>query len=241
MAEHVHRTLIGRAARGRSIVCPELTGQNRFGQPLSQGHRHAHILPLDLDDDRRLDHILIWAPMGLGPTARQAVRSLRHLAIGWPAASLGVTVVGCGDLNRPQAAGGTFQRAARWLTFAPRSFSACRLAAPGVPDWISATPFVPPRHIKKSARNSLKGQIQAELASRGLPAAQSIDVLPHRSADLADFVRVRCQGRKRPPADVGYAVRLRFHRPLAGPIVLGYGCHFGLGLFQAGSSPCRHE
>ncbi|MCH8036006.1 MAG: GNAT family N-acetyltransferase [Proteobacteria bacterium] len=31
--------------------------------------------------------------------------------------------------------------------------------------WVSFTPFVPPRHLKRSGKNALAGQIEAELAS----------------------------------------------------------------------------
>ena len=44
------------------------------------------------------------------------------------------------------------------------------------------------------------------------------------------YVRVRRRG-PRPPADIGFAVRLEFATPLSGPIAIGYGSHFGLGLF----------
>jgi hypothetical protein len=36
-----------------------------------------------------------------------------------------------------------------------------------------------------------------------------------------------------PPVDCGFALRLRFAEPVRGPLCLGYGSHFGLGLFQA--------
>jgi CRISPR-associated protein Csb2 len=42
--------------------------------------------------------------------------------------------------------------------------------------WHSALPFVPPRHLKPRGAASLEGQVQAELASRGLPAAECIEV-----------------------------------------------------------------
>ena len=31
---------------------------------------------------------------------------------------------------------------------------------------------------------------------------------------------------------VGFAIRLEFDEPIYGPIALGYGSHFGLGLFE---------
>ncbi len=58
--------------------------------------------------------------------------------------------------------------------------------------WSSATPFVPPRHLKPRGANSLEGQIRAELESRGLPVPASIEVEIERGdqrgyAELSDF------------------------------------------------------
>jgi CRISPR-associated protein Csb2 len=37
--------------------------------------------------------------------------------------------------------------------------------------------------------------------------------------------------------DVGYALWLHFVAPVSGPLTLGYGSHFGLGLFAASLQP----
>ena len=101
--------------------------------------------------------------------------------------------------------------------------------------WISVTPFVPPRFLKCRGANTLLGQINAELASRNLPSVEAIEELPRNSETLSlrHFVRRRQRGGTPPPVDVGYSLRLRFAEPITGPVTLGYGSHFGLGLFQA--------
>jgi len=102
----------------------------------------------------------------------------------------------------------------------------------GAASWITTTPFVPPRHLKKNGRSSLIGQVDAELRVRGFPLAQ-VSKLDWTGETLAlrHFVHRRWRG-PQPPIDIGFAVRLRFERPVAGPICLGYGSHFGLGRFQ---------
>jgi CRISPR-associated protein Csb2 len=42
--------------------------------------------------------------------------------------------------------------------------------------WRSVSPFVPPRHLKPRGPSSLEGQVQAELASRRLPAAARVEM-----------------------------------------------------------------
>lgn len=231
LAETVHRALVKRAARGRRVDCPELTGHDRFGQPLTSGHLHAHICPLDLDRDTRLDHVLVWAHMGLGSTARRGLFSLRRI---WHAASGRQFSVAPVAVRLAPAECTT----AVLRTFSAATEDAHRLLRSLVPSgrgtavWSSLTPFVAPRYEKPRGPNSLVGQVQAELASRRLPPARSVAILPARSKRLQPLVRARSCGR-RPPVQRGYALRIELERPVVGPLALGYAAHFGLGLFAA--------
>jgi CRISPR-associated protein Csb2 len=40
-----------------------------------------------------------------------------------------------------------------------------------------------------------------------------------------------------PPRELAFAVDIEFATPVSGPIALGYGSHFGLGLFAAAGDP----
>jgi len=222
-AELIHRSLVSVAGRGQPVDCQELTGRDGTGRPLV-GHRHAHVLPLDLDGDGRLDHVLIWAEMGLGPVAQEAVRSLRRTWTKGGSGPIQLALAGQGELHdlRSLPAG-----------LAP---GVARVLGPshGAREWTSATPFVAPRYPKPRGANSIEGQVVAELMSRGLPAA-TVAVLPWDDANrhFRHAVRVRRHPAKRPPVDACVAVRLVFDTPVSGPIALGYGAHFGLGLFAA--------
>lgn len=226
-ADLLHRALVARADHGSGEPCPELTGKDAAGNPL-EGHRHAHLLPLDLDGDGHLDHILIFASMGLGAVAQHAVRTLKRTWTKGGIGELRLALAGQGDLDR--------------LRGLPRPLSdgANALLGPpgGAQTWTSFSPFVPPRHLKPRGRNTLAGQIAAELACRGLPSA-STEVLPwdEETRPMRHAVRNRRHPARRPPIDAGFAVRLVFERPIVGPIALGYGCHFGLGLFLASDAP----
>jgi CRISPR-associated protein Csb2 len=223
-AEHLHRQLVA-GLHGRH--CKVLTGCDERRQPLREPHRHAHILPVDLDGDGHLDHILVWAPMGLDEAAQTAVRRLRQT----------FTKGGVGPL-RLAVAGSA--RGVSVLLRLPREWGDGLRRHIGASDqWISVTPFVPPRHIKRRGTNTLEGQVLAELASRGLPHPVAIEILdPHRS-DLARRQRHIVRSRRfgpPPPIDHGFTLKLRFDRDVQGPICLGYGCHYGLGLFAASAA-----
>jgi CRISPR-associated protein Csb2 len=222
-AELLHRALIARLAADGAKHCTELTGRDPSGRPAT-GHRHAYILPVDLDADGRLDHIVICAAMGLGDAAQRAVRGLDRT---W-------TKGGVGELRLAVAA----QRDLSVLRALPAPFDAGAAALLGPPGgarrWTGVTPFVPPRHLKPRGAHTLEGQVNAELSSRGLPAAR-VSVLPWDDATraLRHAVRVRRSPASPPPVDLGMALELRFDDPVEGPIALGYASHFGLGLFFA--------
>lgn len=214
-AELLHRALVGIAGGREQIDCPALTGKDAEGQPLS-GHRHLHILPLNLEANEpgRLDHFLLWAPMGIDALAQHAILTLRRTWTKGGDKPLFVTVAGMGRLADLAPVVGAH------LLGESRS-------------WISRTPFVAPRFIKRSGSNTLAGQVRAELASRNLPEAQ-VKVLDREqcvAAHFHRFVRVRRDPTKAPPQNHFIGLRLTFPRSVSGPLALGYAAHFGLGLF----------
>jgi CRISPR-associated protein Csb2 len=224
-AELIHTSLIAQL-REDAKNCPELTGTDGARKPLT-GHRHLHVLPVDLDDDGHIDHVILHAPMGLGPRAQHAVRSLKRTWTKGGVGELRVALAGEGgldDLRRlPDALGLGVERVLG--------------SREGSRVWRSATPFVAPRYPKQRGANTLEGQILAELASRGLPAAR-VEFLPwdDETRHLRHAVRARRKSRRPPPVDAGYALRLSFDEPIQGPLSLGYAAHFGLGLFVAVSA-----
>jgi len=104
--------------------------------------------------------------------------------------------------------------------------------------WESITPFVPTRHpkvVRGVDVDSIGDQLRR--GCEQLLGAVPVEVSPTRNrAEWARFRRRRLQegGRRGPDWAVG--ARLVFEQPVSGPIALGYGAHFGLGLFTAVSN-----
>ncbi|MBL8481190.1 MAG: type I-U CRISPR-associated protein Cas5/Cas6 [Rhodocyclaceae bacterium] len=217
-AERAHRQIVHALA---GTNCPALTGNDAEHRPLTGPHGHAHLLPLDLDDDGHLDHLLIWAPMGLDAGAQAAVRTLRQTYAKGGAGPIKLALAAAGGLQQLRGLQGPWGGRIAAMLQPARS-------------WISRTPFVPPRHLKERGVNTLEGQIQAELASRGYPAAARVALLHPGANDharnLRHFVRRRANG-PQPPVDCGFALTLEFSLPIQGPLCLGYASHFGLGQF----------
>lgn len=220
-AELLHRALVKRVGDGEQVDCPELTGRDADHRRL-EGHRHAHVLPLDLDRDGRLDHAVIYAPMGLGHAAQAAIRGLRRTWTKGGVGELQLAVAGSGALEDLRALAPPFGN----------TIAAFLGPKDGARVWVSETVFVPPRHLKRAGRNTLEGQVNAELAVRGLPAAR-VEVLPWMDGYLALRHAPRVRPKRPPPADIGFVLRLWLERPCRGPVTLGYGAHFGLGRFAA--------
>ena len=223
-AELFHRALVRYGERRGLGHCAVLTGCDEEGLPLRGPHRHAHLLPLDLDRDGHLDHYLIWAPMGLDRVARSAVRSVRWTYAKNSPEPLQLTLSGSGSLDDLRCIPESWGEALRRVLGPPA----------GAVRWRSMSPFVPPRHLKKRGRDTLEGQVAAELASRGLPAARKILLMDSKSSPESlrqrHFIRIRRKGPP-PPLDCGFPLELVFDQPVRGPICLGYASHFGLGLF----------
>lgn len=202
--------------------CPELTGKDEQGRPLQGEHRHAHFIPLSLNarNPGRIDHVLVHAPMGFGPLAVYALRRLRRT---WAKGmdNIAATLIGIGKQESFRKVGGDVL---------PEVGSSTK--------WMSGTPFIPPRFLKSQGKSSLEGQVRSELLRRGLPALVTAPMitLPTDESEAAmqarsfrHFVRSR-QGCDLPPPGI-FHLTLTLERPIAGPLCLGWGCHFGLGLF----------
>ncbi|MBX5495651.1 MAG: type I-U CRISPR-associated protein Cas5/Cas6 [Bryobacteraceae bacterium] len=225
------RALLSRIGDEQQLgTCPELTGKDREGRPLRCKHQHAHFIPLSLDSQapRRIDHVLVYAPMGFGPLAERGLRRLRRT---WAKGmdDIAVTLIGIGKRGAFRSLGGKP---------VPELGSSTT--------WVSRTPFIPPRFLKPRGKDSIEGQVRAELLRRELPdlavppviAAPTNDNVAGRQARwFRRFVRTRQGNGGTPPGGL-FHLTLTFDRPVEGPLCLGWGSHFGLGLFVPANEGC---
>lgn len=231
LARRAAMALYGRQQGGG--VSPILAGKNPDGNP-SRGHRHAFYLPADEDRDGRLDHLTIYAAAGFTEEEVDALSSLHQLNFGDGRPEVDLLLLGAGSLRD----------AARATILGPSR------------TWESVTPFLMSRHPKffRSGApkvnaegvqvDSAPDQIRREWEQRRrddptLPALVGVEaagpLLVHgRRVSWLDFRRWRkYAGGGGPGGGVGNGggFRLTFAGDLAGPLALGYACHFGLGLF----------
>lgn len=220
----------GRRNAGR--VSSTFSGRGEDGSPL-RGHRHAFYIPTDEDGDGRLDHLTIWAPGGLALDEYHALAAMEELARSRD--SLVVKLVWLGE-------GTPSDFPAPWLGRHRR--------------WRSQTPFVLSRHVKlrgdtqgrtvpKRVVDGPEDQLHLELRRRGYPMPVAVRRLPGlrlsrggglgRSSKLYGWHEFHRWRSRVPPAGNAYGFEIEFAEDVQGPLLLGYACHFGLGLWVPAS------
>lgn len=254
VAERVRTALLARFEKcGRHSET--LTGKTADGQrlrpmdPASQ-HRHAHFIPESRRPDRRITHVLVWAPDGFRDDELEAFGELAFLNL---------------HARREQPKQVDDPRSARQAQDGGEPILDVVVSAVGRRDdftkheffarskhWRSRTPFVLPRHIKPGrAADQPDRQLARELEVRGLPTLERAERID-RSAPVGggrpgdsgavgiawrDFDPRR---RERWPTTLITGFRLTLATACEGPLLLGWGCHYGLGLFEPepqGSDP----
>lgn len=207
-------------------------GRDESGEPL-EGNGHVHLLceaAGGSGDAGRISHLLLHAPMGFDPAARKALLKLRKVW-GFGGHDLQLVLQGIGnaaDFDQPLRDGGS---------------DLCREST----TWESVTPFVPTRHPKvRGGRPALDEEgrwvgsaehdVRRLLDTAGLPTPSSVTELPQANLGgtqirWAHFRTLRTAGGGPRSAASPVGFRIVFPVPVRGPLALGYGAHFGLGVF----------
>jgi CRISPR-associated protein Csb2 len=223
LGELAHRALC-RVSDGH----PTFTGVD--GEAPQRGRAYCQIIPEASPPHPSFTHLTLYAPCGFDGEAQAALQRLQHLT--WDNHTLRLHLLGMGQ---PQDFAGTKLGAGHSLALG-RSAS-----------WASFTPFVPTRQPKTTRAGAPKLDAQGHqrggavhdllrlLEARGWPApceVRELDAALYAGKRLpwSMFVALRDHGGgQRGGGPTGF--RVTFPEPVQGPLALGYGAHFGLGLF----------
>jgi CRISPR-associated protein Csb2 len=241
-AESVRRALIrNRADTSHSEA---ITGKSVAGVPL-EGHEHAHYFATDEDGDGRLDHVSIYCPRGFDEADVEALGSLRTIYRHGNRPEVRMILIGLSGVER------FAQRGSRPdLKEADRDVCAPGSAPSAAPSvfaiskrWRSVTPFSLPRFPNRGGgkpprpRDLPEAQLRRELVARGLPepiSIKRIEGYQPNGRPLVRWLEFHTQRFKGTQGKGLAGFEIEFGEPVAGPIAVGFGCHFGLGLFM----PC---
>lgn len=233
IAGRVHDALCKWSDQGNGASAV-FTGLDANGEP-RRDHQHAHIFCEANGERDAITHITVWAEMGFDEAACDALRRIRKVW-GYGGHDIQLVLYGIGQ---------------------PDNFTDCTLFRLNNEErkskvWRSLTPFVSARHEKtfrdgRPKMDSNGWQIGSSghdllrlLALHPQGADAKINLLPERSRPFQfgsrnlcslQFQTIRKNGEGRRGNDSGNAFKITFPKPVSGPIALGYGAHFGLGLF----------
>ncbi len=213
---------------------PVFSGRSGENVPRGDQHLHAHYIP-DAREHRsrgqrehhRVTHMVVWAPEGFDEVAQAALRNVRYLTLPWRRADGETYASGRREGDLSVALTG-FGSVGDFVGTSPL-FGSGRT-------WQSRTPFVLPRHRKAHKDQPLE-QLKRELDVRGF--CTDVGTHPLDGVRLGqgghvtrwnDFRRWR-EGDHPTTGCAGFTVT--FKAPVTGPLLLGYGSHFGLGQFEA--------
>ncbi len=221
MGEWLRLAAMSQAKRllGKDAIPPWISGH---GLPDGNRHDHAFWLPEDADKDGKIDHLIVYIPAlrkdfvdvpeSLKSSVQQAIKGIRKL---W---------------NRDG------QEWSLWLEGVgkPENFAGgSKICGRGC-NFISCTPYLMPWHTKRNF--GLVEQVRRECQARGFPPIDTIEPLPPeevcgRPTTPLAFHRFRSRRGLTQPDRHGAFLKISFTEAIEGPLALGFGCHFGLGLF----------
>jgi CRISPR-associated protein Csb2 len=235
LGERIHLALV-ELSDGASIF----TGCDESGSPL-KGHSHAFILSesnmtLGKGRNGEITHVTIYAPARFGFAEVSALEDLMEVQGSGLYVQLNLL-----GLGRPEDFGGLDLSRGRSPLFAESR------------SWISRTPFIPTRHPKFTRAGvpkrdasglqigSPEHELRRLLELGGFPAPVAVDsvsctMLGDHKVPWSVFLRQRGNGEGRKAANgAGYGFRIEFPEPVRGPVAVGYGAHFGMGVFWPGN------
>ncbi len=226
---------------GRSLpkAPPLISGRGIDGKPLRDpSHVHAYWLPEDADSDGLIDHVSVYVAAGIEHDVRVKLDCITRLWLErkqrsendeghnrgrqeWRLALEGFC--------RPEDFGGDVQilgRSARWQ---------------------SVTPFLAAGHLKQDSRKKASEyarEFKRLVVRTGMDRRFEFDAREIQVSQLDEiqfggvtrraihFHRFRSRGRQVQHDTMGVLLKVVFPVPIDGPLALGFGNHFGLGLFR---------
>ena len=217
-------------ATGRSIPnAPwQISGRGSDGQPLRDpAHIHAFWLPEDANSDGWIDHISVYIPSGINNDIRARLERIHRL---WLAPKQRPN-------NEKPAPGAVKEWHLALEGFGnPADFAGCAPVFSTSTHWESVTPFMAAGHLKGAG---YRDELTRLLKRRGFDTdGIGVEILQEISVGgtmrrAIHFHRFRSRRGEKQPDSQGTLMRIVFPEPITGPLAIGFGSHFGLGLFVA--------
>ena len=202
---------------------PEISGRDADGKPLKDpSHSHAFWLPEDADEDGWIDHVSVFIASGMNDDIRARLDRITRLWLPPKQRQ---------EDGEPESGSTKEWRLALEGFGRPADFAGGARIFATSGRWRSVTPFLASGHLKTAG---YPGEVLRLLKRRGLGVA---DVQVRKGISVGGterraihFHRFRSRGREAQPDAAGALLDIEFPDAFEGPLALGYGSHFGLGL-----------
>ena len=220
IASSIRRTAMSKYGKdNNNDTTPMFSGKDRDGKHLQDNHNHAFFLPTDEDEDNMLDHMTIVAANS--PFNQKEMSALKRIRYAWNGQNrLDIIFQGRGSLDE-------FDK----IPILQKSKK-----------WISVTPYVMNRHMKIKKKGDAtyivdgpKDQLRKEIQNRfgditikKMTVQDSKSKMSKNNLMPIQFTRWR---KDKLSGFGAYNVSIEFDQILHGPLSLGHGAHFGLGMF----------
>lgn len=240
IGERARKFLMGCSKRANAQAGLDLNASIVFSgkmdqdSPLDGKHQHAHFLCEACGVDDRITHLNVFAPMGFSNEDEMAL-SWFNRTYGDQKHDLQFVLIGIGN---PQDFGGANTKIGQ----SPQLSKSYQ--------WQSMTPLVLNRHLKIKAserhdparlalaqQREIEALVRREFSYRDwLDADQVIHVEPIAKSRFGrrwlEYKRNRDHGGGSRAGGRGYGLKITMDKPRFGPIAIGFGSHFGLGVFE---------
>ena len=213
----------------------QISGRGADGKPLRDpSHSHAFWLPEDADSDGLIDHVSVFIANGIDREVRARLDRITRL---WIEPRQRV------EDDDTEVASAKEWRLALEGFGKPEDFAGGARIFGRSDRWRSATPFLAAGHLKAGG---YAAEFRRLVARTGVDRRFGFDAAAIRISESPEvrvgdaarrvlhFHRFRSRGREAQPDTSGTFLDIVFPAPVDGPIALGYGSHFGLGLFSHG-------
>lgn len=201
----------------------QISGRGRGNKPIRDPtHPHAFWLPEDADDDGWIDHVTVFIAGGMDAAIQSRLDRITRIWLGGRHARAGDEP----KMDEWRLALEGFGR--------PEDFAGSSRLLGASRRWRSVTPFLASGHLKKAG---YPGELLRLLKRRGIDAGgvaveEVREVMVGGTLRRAlNFHRFRSRGRERQRDSSGALLEIEFPRVVQGPLALGYGSHYGLGMF----------
>lgn len=236
-----------------------LSGKDDDGN-LLLSNMHTFYLPSDEDRDGKLDHLTLYAPGGYDEAHQRALARMKKLYGYNLKNDVNLLLLGMFDLDQWPGTRNIIPLSSsrRWKSFTPYILTrhpkitrTGQWKIQGIPENVeikvpeNCAPYATKGHLmlEYGVLPDLSGmqidgpvsQLLLSIDRMGLPQPFSIEPIPAYEVNGAmrqwlTFKRYR-RGKQSPPSGNPYGFRLSFPEEVKGPVALGHGCHYGLGIF----------